>query len=199
VPPAVVPAPRHPRLSVVVEHTAGGDRPIPDAMVFPWPVDEMFLTHDEGRFLMKRTPGDISLYVMCPGKSLAGFAVVSAGDDTTRIVVARTGTVSGRVIDSSGKPLAKQRVRVQLARGPFARSPAHFDVSVLLTDDQGRFTYNDAPVGSTGEFEVFHERKDARLVALERRGPRTVVPFVVVDLNPVQVPDLVIPAGRPGN
>ena len=179
---------------VVVEKTATGDRPVGGAMAFRWPVYGVSRADDQGRFMVEGTPGETTLYAFCPGKSLAGFAKVPAGAETARVVVAKTGAVTGRVIDSNGKPLAKQRVRVQLASGPYATSPAHFAVSVLMTDDQGRFTYNDAPVGSTGEFEAFHEKIGAMRVALERRGPRTVVPFEVVDHDPVQVPDLVIPA-----
>jgi hypothetical protein len=120
---------------------------------------------------------------------------VPADAETAKVVVAPTGTIKGRVIDSGGKPVAKQRLRVQLAKGAYASSP-HFAVSVVMTDDQGQFTYRDAPVGSTGEIEAFHWKDDSTIVAFECRGPRTVVPFEVRDLDPIEVPDLVVPGEK---
>ena len=61
-----------------------------------------------------------------------------------------------------------------------------------MTDDQGRFTYRDAPAGSTGEIVVAHQRE-----GLFVNGPRTVVSFEVRDLDPIQVSDLIVPADKP--
>ena len=57
-----------------------------------------------------------------------------------------------------------------------------------MTDEDGRFTYRDAPVGSTGEIEAFHETVTAPNEGFDRRGPRTVVPFEVRDLDPIERP-----------
>jgi beta-lactamase regulating signal transducer with metallopeptidase domain len=194
---AIKARPRETYLSgVVVEKTATGERPVGGALAFRWPVRGSSRTDEQGRFMVERTPGETTLYAYLPGKSLAGFAAVPAGAESAKLIISQTGRVSGRVIDSNGTPVAKQRVGVQLANGRYSTSPAHFAVSVLVTDDQGRFTYTDGPVGSAGEFEVFHGKDDPMRVAFERRGPRTVVPFEVVDLEPVVVPDLVVPADK---
>jgi len=113
-----------------------------------------------------------------------------------KVVVTPTATVTGRIIDSNGKPRAKQRVRVELAKGPYSVSPAHFAVSSVVTDDQGRFTYRDAPVGSAGELAAFHQKDGPDIMPFEVRGPRTVVAFEIRDLEPVEVPDLVVPADK---
>jgi len=60
----------------------------------------------------------------------------------------------------------------------------------LITDEQGRFRYSGAPVGSEGELSVLH-RADNFL------GARTAISFKVLDLNPVEVPDLVVPPSEP--
>lgn len=107
-------------------------------------------------------------------------------------VVARAATVSGRVIDGNGKPQTGKRVGVQLHSGPIHSSSAHL-VLVVLTDEQGKFRYEGAPVGSEGEFSMTH-MKDGR-----GTGARTVIEFGVHDANPIEVPDLVVPpAGSAG-
>jgi beta-lactamase regulating signal transducer with metallopeptidase domain len=181
---------------VVMEKTATGDRPVAGALAFRWPVYGSSRTDEQGRFIVERMPGETTLYAFCPDKSLAGFASVHAGAESANVIVSKTGRVSGRVVDSNGKPVAKHRVRVQLAKGRYATAPAHFAVSALITDDQGRFTYSDGPVGSTGEFEVFHGKDNQMGVAFERSGPRTVVPFEIVDFEPIEVPEAVVPADR---
>jgi hypothetical protein len=55
----------------------------------------------------------------------------------------------------------------------------------------------DAPVGSSGEFEVFLDSDHSRRVGLELRGPRTVVRFEVRDLDVITVPDVVVPVPKP--
>ncbi len=181
---------------VVVEKTPTGDRPVAGALTFRWPVYGAHKTDQEGRFMVEQTPGETTLYAYSPGKGLAGFATVAASAENARVVVSPTGTVKGRVVDSSGKPRAKQRLRVQVARGAYASSP-HFAVSAVVTDEEGRFTYRDAPVGSTGEFEAFHEPVIRTSDGFDSRGPRTVVSFQVRDVDPIEVPDLVVPADKP--
>ena len=180
---------------VVVEKTPTGDRPVAGALAFRWPVYGVHKTDNDGRFMFEQTAGETTVYAYSPGKGLAGFATVPAGAEIARVVVSPTATVSGRVVDTSGKPRARQRLRVQVARAPYASSP-HFAVSAVVTDEDGRFTYRDAPVGSTGELEAFHEPLTATNEGFERRGPRTVVPFEVRDLDPIAVPDLVVPVPK---
>ena len=92
---------------VVVEKTPTGDRPVAGALTFRWPVYGAHKTDQEGRFMVEQTPGETTLYAYSPGKGLAGFATVAAGAENARVVVSPTGTVKGRVVDSSGKPRAK--------------------------------------------------------------------------------------------
>jgi hypothetical protein len=60
----------------------------------------------------------------------------------------------------------------------------------------GSLTYKDGPVGSAGEISAFHQKDGPLLAPFQNRPPRTVVAFEIRDLDPVEVPDLVIPAGR---
>jgi Carboxypeptidase regulatory-like domain len=178
---------------VLVETTPTGDRPVAGALAFRWPVYAAHKTDTEGRFMVEQSSDETTLYAYLPGKGLAGFATVPANTDTARVVVSRTGPIRGRVVSADGKPRANERLRVQVARGTYASSP-HFAVSAVITDIEGRFTYQDAPLGSTGEIEVFHETREPTTVLLTSPGPRTVVPFEVRDVDPIQLPDIVVPA-----
>jgi hypothetical protein len=181
---------------VVVEKTATGEKPNPRASVCRWPVRHLYKTDEQGRFQMDRTGSDTLLYAFYPDHSLAGFATIPAGADTAKLVLSRTAKITGRVIDSNGQPWARQRVRVELAQGNYEVAPAHFAVSAVMTDDQGRFTYQDAPVGSSGELSAYHRKDNPPLLTSEARGPRSVVSFQVRDLDAIQLPDLVVPAAN---
>ncbi len=176
---------------VVVQKTETGERPISGAWAFRWPVYGVAKTDAEGQFLRERTPGETIIYAYCPDKGLAGFSRILPGDaDNVKVVLSPTATVTGRVIDSNGKPRARQQVGVRLSSGSASRFD--FMVSAVTTDDQGRFTYKDAPPGSTGELLVSHQK-----AVRPNAGPHTVVPFEVRDLDPIQLPDLVVPADKP--
>ena len=64
---------------------------------------------------------------------------------------------------------------------------------MVTCDEQGGFTFKGAPAGSNGELSAPHDR-DANG---RRTRVRTVMPFDVPDLDPVEVPDLVVPAQKP--
>ena len=100
-----------------------------------------------------------------------------SGTDNVRLVLSPTATITGRVVDSHGQPWARQRVRVELAQGNFEFAPAHFAVSAVMTDDRGQYTYRDAPVGSSGEIAVYHQRDNPPL--LTSRGTRSAIRGVV--------------------
>ncbi len=104
---------------VVVEKTATGERPIPRASVCRWPVRQLYKTDEQGRFQMERTGSDVTLYAFDPGRSIAGFTTVSTGTENVKLVLADTATITGRVIDSNGRPWARQRIRVELANGNY--------------------------------------------------------------------------------
>ncbi len=107
------------------------------------------------------------------------------------MVISPATTVSGRVVDSHGKPLPRQLVLVKLAgeRQLFVKW-MYFGFGIRA-DEQGKFVVKGAPVGSQGELSVSHHPGPGPTT------PRTVVSFEVPDLDPVQVPDLVIPDGQP--
>ena len=176
---------------VVMEKTTTGERPVAGAWTFRWPVRGRHKTDDEGKFMAERTPGETIIYAYCPNKGLAGFSRILPGDaDTVKVVLSPTATVTGRVIDSNGKPRGGQQVGVRLSSGSARRFD--FPVSAVMTDDQGRFTYKDAPPGSMGEFLVSHQKE-----TLPNQGPHTAVPFEVRDVDPIKLPDLVVPADQP--
>jgi hypothetical protein len=91
-----------------------------------------------------------------------------------------------------GEPAAPSRT----GQGAVPRLNAHFAVSALMTDDQGRFTYKDDPVGSAGEISTLHRKDGPTFVPFQNRGPRTVVTFEIRDLELVEVPDLVVPGEK---
>jgi beta-lactamase regulating signal transducer with metallopeptidase domain/protocatechuate 3,4-dioxygenase beta subunit len=181
---------------VVIEKTPTGDRPVAGALAFRWPVTGAHRTDSEGRFIVDQTPGETTLFAFSPGKKLAGFAIVPDGADSARVFVSRTATITGRVVTSDGKPHAKQRIRVQVARDQYAASP-RFAVWGIVTDEEGRFTFEDAPVRSVGEIEAFHGLTDPTRLGFDSSRARTVVPFEVHDVDPIQLPDIVLPAEKP--
>jgi len=179
---------------IVIEKTPAGERPVADARVFKIRAGSsgvMSATDGQGRFRMVRTPGEYLLYARAEPGGLAGFAPLPEKPVNVKVVVSRATTVSGRVVDSNGKPLARQMVGIALASGrdDFLKS-FHFGFGIT-TDEKGRFTVNGATVGSVGEISVYHG-KVAGLAT-----PRTAVRFEVPDLEPVHVPDLVIPPEKP--
>ncbi len=176
---------------IVVEQTATGERPVAGALAFRWPVVGSHRTDQDGKFLADQTPGETLVYAYWPDKALAGFSrLLPARADSVKVVLSPTATVTGRVIDSNGKPRAGQRVGVRLTSGSARRF--EFPVSAVMADEQGRFAYRDAPPGSMGEIVVSHNREDRFM-----NGPRTVVPFEVRDRDPIQVPDVIVPAAKP--
>ncbi|WP_406697876.1 M56 family metallopeptidase [Singulisphaera sp. Ch08] len=180
---------------VVVEKSPEGDRTVPRAAVArlvegggrigPTPAD------DQGRIRLVRQPGNL-LYVRGDGGRLSGLTPVPETAETVTVAVAPAARISGRVVDTDGKPQARKRVVVLLNfDSDFARS--HRYEEVARTDEQGRFSYQGVPAGTRGEVSAFHE-KDGRTT-----GARTVVPFRVDEPDQVEVPDLVVPPSGPAN
>ena len=102
----------------MVEKTATGERPVAGALAFRWPVRGSHRTDEEGKFLVERESGETIVYAYCPDKALAGFSrLLPANADNVKVVLSPTATVTGRVIDSNGKPRAKQRVGFVWPRG----------------------------------------------------------------------------------
>ena len=178
---------------MVVEKTATGERPVAKAQIIAWPLGASggTRTDDHGRFEFKREPGEMVLYAYRAEQELGGFGSISANADNGKVIVSKAARITGRVIDTSGKSQARHRVIVEVATGPSITS-ARFQISVAC-DEQGGFTFKGAPAGSNGELSAPHDRDaDGR-----RTRARTVMPFDVPDLDPVEVPDLVVPAQKP--
>ena len=177
---------------VVVEKTATGDRPVAGALAFRWPVLGSHRTDDEGRFLVERESGETIIYAYCPDKALAGFTrLLPADADNVKVVLSPTGTVTGRVIDSNGKPRARQRVGVRLASG----SARRLEFRRLRRHDRRAgpvYLQGCSRRDRRGRFVVAHQR-----AGLFANGPRTVVSFEVRDLDPIQVSDVIVPADKP--
>ena len=85
-----------------------------------------------------------------------------------------------------------------MARYGDASSP-HFAVSGDRDRRPGTLHSGDAPVGSMGEIEAFHERIPPMSVGFTSRGARTVLSYEVHDVDPIQLPDIVVPAEKPAN
>ena len=179
---------------VVVEKTKAGERPIAEATVFKCGVASSgspSLTDAAGRFRMLRTPGEHVLYAH-GDNGLAGFSPLPEKAGEVKVVISPATTVSGRVVDSSGKPLPRHFVKVTLAGDEQLFLKSMYFGFGIRTDEQGRFAVKGAPVGSEGELSVAHH-----VTGPGPTTPRTVVSFNVPDLEPVKVPDLVIPDGPP--
>ena len=104
------------------------------------------------------------------------------------LIVSKAATITGRVIDTDGKPRARNRIGIRLS--PFDDYSTRFGVN-FICDDQGRFTFKGAPARSQGEMSAPHDR-DGR----GRTTRRTVTPFEVLDADTVEIPDLIVPAEK---
>lgn len=146
---------------------------------------------DQGRFEVRRKPGPIVVFAYSQEQGLGGFTAVSAEQANAKLVISKGAKITGRIIDTDGKPQAKHRVGMRLS--PQNDSVTRFGVT-FMCDDQGRFTFPCVPPASEGELSAPH-MKDAR-GRLTRA--RTVMPFDVDGLETVEVPDLVVPAEKAG-
>ena len=178
---------------VVVVKTPQGERPVPRATVYPLstgqygsapsPADE------QGRFRVRHWPRSV-IYAKGEQGALAGLLTVPEQVDDVKLILAPAVKVSGRVVDTSGRPWANRWVEVKQDFGSDPAESAHWRFRTR-TDEQGRFSLAGVPVGTGGEFSAYHE-KDGRPTPVH-----TTVPFRAPTLEPVEVPDLVIPAPEP--
>jgi beta-lactamase regulating signal transducer with metallopeptidase domain len=182
---------------LVMESTPAGDRPVararyqkmPLGTVMAWGATES-TTDAQGQLRDTRGPHEIIVYAQADGGERAGFAHLPVGRDKVTVMVAEAARITGRVIDAGGRPQALQPVRVRLDLGPDYARAGHLDLT-LRTDEKGRFLFQGAPRGTAGEVYAFH-KKGGRFT-----GVRTMVRFDVRDLEPVELPDLTIPADEP--
>ena len=100
---------------VVVEKTPTGERPVAKARIMAWPLGTSVAADEQGRFELKRKPGAIVLYAYSDDQGLAGFTAVSADADNGKFLISKAASVTGRMIDTEGKPQARHRVGVRLS------------------------------------------------------------------------------------
>ena len=182
---------------VVIEKTPAGDRPVPRAIVRRLKIGQdgsynHSQADEHGRFRIIQAPGEWMLYAASPTNSLAGFMPFPTSTDPIALVISKAPTITGRVIDSDGRPQAAWIVEWRIDTDSRFGDAGHM-ASITKTDEQGRFKLRMAPVGSQGEFTVYHQRKPTATT------PRTVAWFRVTDPDPdpIMIPDLVIPAEKP--
>ena len=101
------------------------------------------LSRMRGRFQVRQTPGEYVLYAISEN-GLAGFAPLAEKATEVKVIVSPSTTVSGRVVDSSGKPLPGRMVGVALAGGSTLYLKSMYFSYATRTDDQGRFTLKGA-------------------------------------------------------
>ena len=187
-----VPTPEKTFKGIVVEKTATGERPVAQARIVVWPLGSSggWRTDDQGRFEFMRKTGELLLLAYSEEEGLASFSSVPADRDNATLIISKAATITGRIVDTDGKPRARNRVGIWL--GPLDDYSSRLGVS-FLCDEQGRFTFRGAPPRSHGEISAPHDR--------DGRGrttrSRTVAPFEVPDLDPIEVPDLVVPVEKP--
>ena len=178
---------------VIAEMTATGERPVAKARIISWPLGSSSANttaDDQGRFEIMRKPGEIVLFAYSEEAILAGFMPVRADRDNATVLVSKAASITGRVIDTDGKPRARNRIGIRLS--PYDDYSTQFGVS-FICDDDGRFTFKGAPAKSQGEVSASHDR--------DGRGrttrARTVTPFEVTDADALEIPDLIVPAEKP--
>ncbi len=181
------------RLTGVVEDAQ--DRPVAGAQFRKLPLGVVVnwvspdVADAQGRFREVRGPNEIVVYAQGDGGKLAGFTRVPPEAREVTVTVAAAAKVTGRVIDPAGKPQAGRWVRIRLDSAPSFGRSGHLNMQ-MQTDDQGRFAFLGAPPRTEGEVFTFHAKDGLPT------GARTVVRFEVLELEPVEVPDLVVPSAQ---
>jgi hypothetical protein len=174
---------------VVIESTPTGERGVAKARVVISPLGPGATADDQGRFEIRRKPGPIVFFAFSEDQGLGGFTVVAADAASGKLLISKAASVTGRLVDTDGKPQANRRIGMRL-------SPLHDQVSrfgiAFRCDNQGRFTFKCAPPASEGELSAPHLKDSSGRATYAR----TVMPFEVDGPETVEVPDLVVPAEK---
>lgn len=96
----------------------------------------------DGKYTTERWNDTLSVYAFHPQLGLAGYKLVTADEQTANFVLSPAATVAGKVVDSNGKPRAKQSVQLQL-HPPAAGASAN---RRTVTDEQGEFEFSAVPI-----------------------------------------------------
>ncbi len=174
---------------VVVVNTPTGERGVAKARIVVSPLGPHAMADDQGRFEIRRKPGPIVFFAYSEEQGLGGFAVVSADAASSKLLISKSASLSGRIVDTDGKPQAKHRVGIRLR--PRQDYVSQFLI-VFQCDQEGRFAFKCAPIASEGELSAPHSKDSSGRATYAR----TVMPFEVDGLETVEVPDLVVPAEK---
>ena len=174
---------------VVVENTPTGERRVAKARIVVSPLGPRATADNEGRFEIRRKPGPIVFFAYSEDQGLGGFTVVSADSASSKLVISKAASLSGRIVDTDGKPQAKHRVGMRMR--PRQDYMSQFLI-VFQCDQEGRFAFKWAPIASEGELSAPHLKDSSGRATYAR----TVMPFEVDGPETVEVPDLVVPAEK---
>jgi hypothetical protein len=169
---------------VTVRSKAEG-RPIAKAMIhFLWPdIERRFDTEANGVALVEGVrPREHVFEARADGYAVEVATVAATQPGTTNNVdflLAPGGQIRGTVRDAEGQPIA--RVGVTLQR---AGNPAALRVGYLKTDNDGRFFFDNVPLGETLEISVGRQNQWKRKTLILGSDQKNVTADVAFDKPP---------------
>ena len=173
----------------MVQNGPTGERGVAKAWIIISPLGPRARADDQGRFEISHKPGPTLFFAYIEDQGLGGFTSVAADAASGKLLISKAARITGRIVDTNGKPQGMHRVGMRLS--PLHDYENHFGIS-FRCDDQGRFVFPCVPLASEGELSAPH------LTDSNGRATyaRTVMRFEVDGPETVEVPDLVIPAGK---
>ena len=158
-------------LSRISGHIVGEDHaPIPNAQVFLeqgllFPVERV-VSNEEGYFEFTQVlPGTVGIIAHSPGLAFNGFSLIlGTGDirDDNTIVLSAAGQLTGKVINSRKKPVAKAYITHALLQNakvviPF-RKLRNFGIAIPISDEKGHFIVNELPLTESVALKISHAK-----------------------------------------
>jgi len=146
------------------------------------------IADDLGRFVCAVGVRPKLLYARSPDGKFAGYLEVPPEGDL-EIRVAAAASVTGRVLDKDGRPLASRRVRLGVTGGP-----GKFELRQLAwtvhTDDKGRYTFTGLVPDSTGHIAIY-QTNDVRR-SKDRTQRPVILEFKVTGSEAIAIADVVV-------
>ncbi len=105
-------------------------------------------TQADGTFSSERWHDRMLLYAFDPVRKQAGYKVITPDDTQATIKCAPAGSLTGTVVDSDGKPLAKRQVVLQMSLSDVGGATF---IERIETDGQGNYSVPAVAVGMRGE------------------------------------------------
>jgi protocatechuate 3,4-dioxygenase beta subunit len=133
------------------------NRPIAGAVVrFRWPdIERQFIAGADGVAVVEGArPQELVFDVRADGFAMEVRRIAANEPGTTTelaFALGPGGQIRGQVLDPEGRPIAGAGLS-----GRVRRSPADLDLGWMKTDEQGRFTIDNAPLGEPVELSVSH-------------------------------------------